>query len=176
VTPGYLIIVNNRLQSQHKSWLVSLLHPYWPVWYRVSSGTWMCSVSTGQEFTVVFKLWTRAVRTMVAMHFNPAHKDIWNIRFCQNFPHFMLLLCFPIQFTGLFDEMKENFCLCAMVVLFKSPPRVPLTRKNLSNCILYTNICTNTCCKFVLNYSTCFGVNTPSSGSLQVVLAEVMDH
>jgi len=42
-------------------------------------------------------------------------------------------------------------------------------------CLLYSNICTNKYCKFILNYSAIFGVNTPSPGSLQVVLANVMN-
>jgi len=41
------------------------------------------------------------------------------------------------------------------------------------NCLLYTYICTNKYCKFILIPATCFGVNTPSSGSIQVVLAKV---
>jgi hypothetical protein len=44
------------------------------------------------------------------------------------------------------------------------------------NCLLYTNVCTNKYCKLILNYPDMFRVNTPYSGSLQVVLAKVVNH
>ena len=47
----------------------------------------------------------------------------------------------------------------------------------LINVCYYTNICTNNRCKINIKItSTYFGVNTPSSGSLQVVSAKVMNY
>jgi hypothetical protein len=41
----------------------------------------------------------------------------------------------------------------------------------------YTKLCTNKLCKINIKIiPTCFGVNTPSSGSLQVVLAKVLNY
>ena len=41
----------------------------------------------------------------------------------------------------------------------------------------YTNICTNKWCKiYIKATATCFGVNTPSSGNLQVLSSIVMNH
>ena len=49
--------------------------------------------------------------------------------------------------------------------------------KGLINVYYYTNICTNKQCKININITqTCFVVNTPSSGSLQDVSANVMNY
>jgi hypothetical protein len=44
------------------------------------------------------------VRTAVTVLCNPARIDMWNFRFCYNFPHFMSLRCFPIHFVAVFDK------------------------------------------------------------------------
>ena len=49
-------------------------------------------------------------------------------------------------------------------------------KAHYSKCLLYTNICTNKRCKFTKINPTYLGVNTPPSGSSQVVLAKVMNY
>jgi len=46
-----------------------------------------------------------------------------------------------------------------------------------NKCVLHINTRTDTWCKInIKNTATCFVINTPSSGSLQVVLAKGMNY
>jgi len=55
-----------------------------------------------------------------------------------------------------------------MIVSRKPYDKYEYVKLGTYKCLLYTNICTNKYCKFILITPTCFGVNIPSLGSLQL--------
>jgi hypothetical protein len=80
------------------------------------------------------------VENSISNHGLSLHKS------CQdsNFPYF-----WPVKKIGMWDCRRNKSDVCGIDIL-----------NCKCSCLLYSNVCANKYCKFILNYPKLFGVNT----------------